>query len=156
MTSRRTMLKWLPAACLGGWWGLGRKAAAAADSSTPPPSARPIKLHYEYDCQPSPGGTKDSYCSVTCTYHPDGRLLSETPKGGQTCAPNGLRQIGILGNNRSPLPLLLGIRSYLAVRQFNLGVVRRARLAAQTARGGRDDGIVATRNPSLSRSRART
>ena len=59
MTSRRSMLKWIPAACVGGWAGLFGKAAAAATAG-----AKPIGLQCEYDCAPNSGGTVDSYSSV--------------------------------------------------------------------------------------------
>jgi hypothetical protein len=42
MTSRRSMLKWIPAVCVGGWWGLGHEAAAlpacSAKAASPPPA----------------------------------------------------------------------------------------------------------------------
>ena len=73
MTSPRSMLKVLAAACLGGWWGLGRKAAAGAIIITPSPvPAEPIECTYGSATSAGP-----ELWAYACSYRYDaeGRLI---------------------------------------------------------------------------------
>ena len=71
MTSRRSMLKWIPAACVGGWAGLFGKAGAAATTTAQPPAAPPPD-------QPPAADVSSSSAIITHTYYDaDGRVVAE-------------------------------------------------------------------------------
>jgi hypothetical protein len=76
MTSRRSILKGMAAACLGGWWGLGARAAAspaATDQTALPSSDGSSSCACEL---PNSMSSDASPYSCTYTYDVDGRLRS--------------------------------------------------------------------------------
>ena len=82
MTSRRSMLQGIAAACVGGWWGLGRKAAGAAIEAGSPESAPSIGLQYESGYGPHRGGFVYGYSHVE--YDADGQVVYGSRSEGQS------------------------------------------------------------------------
>jgi YD repeat-containing protein len=76
MPTRRSMLKWIPAACFAAWCGLRPAAAAlpaAPAQAASPPSGEDISSDYDSFHH---GGSNSSWNSYTYNYDADGRLLS--------------------------------------------------------------------------------
>ena len=71
MTSRRSMIKGIPAACFAGWCQL-RAAAAASPPASAPSSA--ADKPYDDDSSPRAGSARSE--TYTYTYDADGRLTS--------------------------------------------------------------------------------
>jgi YD repeat-containing protein len=77
MPTRRSMLKWIPAACFAGWCGLRPAAAAvpAAPAQAPPPSSdKEISCDYDSSHLADSDSSAGTY---TCTYYDShGRIVS--------------------------------------------------------------------------------
>src|SRR5947209_4420139 len=75
MPTRRSMLKWIPAACFGGWCAL--RPASAASPAAPAQVPAPLfgkDSSSDYDSSRADcGSSRDTY---TYTYHADGKLKS--------------------------------------------------------------------------------
>jgi hypothetical protein len=68
MTSRRSMLKWLPAAWLGGWWGLGQKAGALPAAAELPAAPAPA--------DPAAGNVARGVAVTRTYYDRQGRVIA--------------------------------------------------------------------------------
>ena len=95
MTSRRSMLKWIPAACFAGWWGLRPTAAASpapTDQAASPPSGESSSCSCESSNRADPAAP---FYTTSYTYDGDGRVTSIYHSGGQiihTTTPPAARQ----------------------------------------------------------------
>ena len=80
MTSRRSMLKWLPAACVGGWAGLFGKAAAApagAKEQEPLASDQPSPYQYRSPIQTDAAAGTYLYSYSYTEFDGDGRIAAQ-------------------------------------------------------------------------------